>query len=86
MCDVTRILSEIEHGDPSGAEQLLPPVYQEPREITAAKLVHEKPGQTLPATAIVHEAYMRLVYQSTPRRFDGSRHFFAAAAEANTDR
>ena len=61
MADVTRILSEIENGDPSAAEQLLPLVYEELRKLAAQKLIHEKPGQTLQATALVHEAYLRLV-------------------------
>ena len=77
MSDVTRILSQIESGDPSAAEQLLPLVYDELRKLAAAKLSHEKPGQTLQATALVHEAYLRL---GGP--FANSRHFFAAAAEA----
>jgi RNA polymerase sigma factor (TIGR02999 family) len=87
MSDVTRILSAIETGDPSAAEQLLPLVYEELRKLAAAKLSHEKPGQTLQATALVHEAYLRLVVSPeretrTAQRFDGRRHFFAAAAEA----
>jgi RNA polymerase sigma factor (TIGR02999 family) len=82
MSDVTRILSQIESGDPSAAEQLLPLVYDELRKLAAAKLAHEKPGQTLQATALVHEAYLRLVDQSTSQRWDNRRHFFAAAAEA----
>ncbi len=82
MSDVTQILSQIESGDPSAAEQLLPLVYDELRKLAAAKLAHEKPGQTLQATALVHEAYLRLVDQTTPQQWDGSRHFFAAAAEA----
>src|SRR5213596_83632 len=61
MSDVSRILSQIEHGDPQAAEQLLPLVYRELRKLAAAKLAHEKPGQTLQATALVHEAYLRLV-------------------------
>ena len=82
MTDVTRILSQIESGDPSAAEQLLPLVYEELRKLAAAKLAHEKPGQTLQATALVHEAYVRLVDQATPAQWDNQRHFFAAAAEA----
>ena len=82
MPDVTQILSQIESGDPSAAEQLLPLVYEELRKLAAAKLAHEKPGQTLQATALVHEAYIRLVDQTTPQQWDSSRHFFAAAAEA----
>ena len=82
MTDVTRILPQIEQGDPSAAEQLLPLVYDELRKLAAAKLANEKPGQTLQATALVHEAYLRLVDQTTPQQWDSSRHFFAAAAEA----
>lgn len=82
MSDVTRILGEIESGDPKAAEQLLPLVYSELRKLAAAKLAHEKPGQTLQATALVHEAFMRLVDQTTPQRWDNSRHFFSAAAES----
>ena len=82
MSDVTRILSQIESGDPSAAEQLLPLVYDELRKLAAAKLAHEKPGQTLQATALVHEAYLRLVGQNHSQRWDGRGHFFAAAAEA----
>ena len=82
MSDVTRILSAIEQGDPSAAEQLLPLVYDELRQLAAQKLAHEQPGQTLQATALVHEAYLRLVGGETPQRWDGRGHFFAAAAEA----
>ena len=82
MNDVTRILSAIEQGDPSAVEQLLPLVYDELRKLAAAKLVQEKPGQTLQATALVHEAYLRLVGASEPRDWNGRGHFFAAAAEA----
>jgi RNA polymerase sigma factor (TIGR02999 family) len=82
MSDVTEILSQIESGDPKVAEQLLPRVYDELRKLAAAKLANEKPGQTLQATALVHEAYVRLVDRSAQQRWDGSRHFFAAAAEA----
>src|SRR5262245_44063984 len=82
MNDVTRILSAIEQGDPSAAEQLLPLVYEELRQLAAQKLAQEKPGQTLQATALVHEAYLRLVGGERPQRWDGRRHFFAAAAEA----
>ena len=82
MSDVTRMLSRIESGDPSAAEQLLPLVYEELRKLAAAKLAHEKPGQTLQATALVHDAYLRLVDQSTAQKWDNRRHFFAAAAEA----
>lgn len=82
MSDVTRILSALEQGEPSAAEQLLPLVYQELRRLAAAKLAHEKPGQTLQATALVHEAYLRLVDVQNPQQWQGRRHFFAAAAEA----
>lgn len=80
--DVTQILSEIEQGDPSAAELLLPLVYDELRKLAAAKMAHEKPGQTLQATALVHEAYVRLVDGDTPPHWNGRGHFFAAAAEA----
>src|SRR6266480_4326314 len=82
MSDVTRILSAIEQGDPSAAEQLLPLVYDELRQLAAQKLAHEQPGQTLQATALVHEAYLRLVDVDQARHWDSRRHFFAAAAEA----
>jgi RNA polymerase sigma factor (TIGR02999 family) len=82
MTDVTQILSQIEQGDPSAAEQLLPLVYDELRKLAAAKLAQEKPGQTLQATALVHEAYLRLVDVDKARHWDSRRHFFAAAAES----
>jgi len=82
MADVTQILSQIEQGDPDAAEQLLPLVYEELRRLAAAKMAQEKPGQTLSATALVHEAYLRLVQPDPPRRWENRRHFFAAAAEA----
>ena len=98
MSDVTRILSQIDAGDPSAAEQLLPLVYDELRKLAAARLAHESPGHTLQATALVHEAYLRLVgpergredlqtdVKSRPQpargTFDSRGHFFAAAAEA----
>ena len=82
MTDVTRILSAIEQGDPHAAEQLLPLVYDELRKLAAHKLAHEKPGQTLQATALVHEAYLRLVDADKAQHWDGRRHFLAAAAEA----
>ena len=78
MSEVTHILSAIAQGDPHAASQLLPLVYDELRLLAAQKLTHEWPGQTLDATALVHEAYLRLVGE---RQFAGSRHFFAAAAE-----
>ena len=82
MSDVTRILSQIDAGDPKAAEQLLPLVYDELRKLAAAKLAHEKPGQTLQATALVHDAYIRLVDQQLTQSWDSRGHFFAAAAEA----
>ena len=82
MSDVTQILLQIEQGDPSAAEHLLPIVYDELRKLAAAKLAQEQPGQTLQATALVHEAYVRLVDQSSPQQWDGRGHFFAAAAES----
>lgn len=82
MPDVTQILSRIESGDPRAAEQLLPSVYDELRKLAAAKLAHEKPGQTLQATALVHEAYLRLVDVEKAQHWDSRGHFFAAAAEA----
>jgi len=82
MNDVTRILSAIEQGDPQAADQLLPLVYEELRKLAAARLAQEKPGQTLQATALVHEAYLRLVGAENQQRWDGRGHFFAAAAEA----
>jgi RNA polymerase sigma factor (TIGR02999 family) len=82
MPDVTQILSAIEQGDPSAAEQLLPLVYDELRKLAAQKLAHEAPGQTLEATALVHEAYLRLVGTGEEPHWDNRRHFFAAAAEA----
>jgi len=82
MTDVTQILSQIEQGDPSAAEQLLPLVYEELRKLAAAKLANEKPGQTLQATALVHDAYIRLVDIERAQHWDSRGHFFAAAAEA----
>jgi RNA polymerase sigma factor (TIGR02999 family) len=82
MSDVTRILSQIESGDPSAAKQLLPLVYDELRKLAAAKLAQEKPGQTFQATALVHEAYVRLVGPGDVLKWDNRGHFFAAAAEA----
>jgi RNA polymerase sigma factor (TIGR02999 family) len=82
MVDVTQILSRIEDGDPSAAEQLLPLVYEELRKLAAAKLLHECPNQTLQATALVHEAYLRLVDTKKTQHWDSRGHFFAAAAEA----
>jgi RNA polymerase sigma factor (TIGR02999 family) len=82
MTDVTRILSAIERGDPKAAEELLPLVYRELRRLAAKRLAGEAPGQTLEATALVHEAYLRLVGEQDSRRWDSRGHFFAAAAEA----
>ncbi|WP_169980672.1 ECF-type sigma factor [Tautonia rosea] len=82
MSDVTRILSDIEHGDPQAAGRLLPLVYDELRKLAARKLTQEKPGQTLQATALVHEAYLRLVGDEDSACWDSRAHFFAAAAEA----
>jgi RNA polymerase sigma factor (TIGR02999 family) len=82
MSDVTNILSAIEQGDPHAAEQLLPLVYDELRKLAAARLAQEKPGQTLEATALVHEAYLRLLGNSAESYWDSRGHFFAAAAEA----
>jgi RNA polymerase sigma factor (TIGR02999 family) len=82
MSDVTRILSAIEHGEPHAAEQLMPLVYAELRKLAAQRLAQEKPGQTLQATALVHEAYLRLVGPADDPKWEGRGHFFAAAAEA----
>jgi RNA polymerase sigma factor (TIGR02999 family) len=82
MNEVTRILSAIEVGDPHAADQLLPLVYDELRKLAVQKLANEKPGQTLQATALVHEAYLRLVGRGAEQHWDSRRHFFAAAAEA----
>src|SRR5207249_629952 len=82
MTNVTHILSAIEQGDPHAAEQLLPLVYDELRKLAAEKLAQERPGQTLEATALVHEAYLRLVDVERAQHWDSRRHFFAAAAEA----
>jgi RNA polymerase sigma factor (TIGR02999 family) len=79
MADVTQLLSAIEAGDPQAAAELLPLVYEELRRLAAQRLAHEKPGQTLQATALVHEAYLRLVGD---QKFESRGHFFAAAAEA----
>jgi RNA polymerase sigma factor (TIGR02999 family) len=82
MSDVTHILSQIESGDPAAAEQLLPLVYNELRKLAAARLAQEKPGQTLQATALVHDAYLRLVDVDQAQQWNSRGHFFAAAAEA----
>src|SRR5262245_40902433 len=82
MSEVTRILQAIDQGDPQAAEQLLPLVYAELRQLAQQKMRHEKPGQTLQATALVHEAYLRLVDTQRVQRWDSRGHFFAAAAES----
>jgi RNA polymerase sigma factor (TIGR02999 family) len=82
MSDVTRLMSQIEQGDPHAAERLLPLVYDELRKLAAAKLVHEPSGQTLQGTALVHEAYLRLVGVQEQPHWNSRGHFFAAAAEA----
>ena len=82
MSQVTQILSAIEQGDHRASAELLPLVYDELRKLAAQKLAQEKPGQTLQATALVHEAYLRLVGDEADRRWDSRGHFFAAAAEA----
>ena len=83
--DVTRILDQVQQGDPKAAEELLPLVYDELRRLAAAKMAHEKPGQTLQATALVHEAWLRLVSPAQGEaepRWNNRRHFFCTAAEA----
>jgi RNA polymerase sigma factor (TIGR02999 family) len=82
MSNVTQILSSLERGDPTAAEQLLPLVYDELRRLAARNLARESPGHTLQATALVHEAYLRLVGTAPDRKWDGRTHFFAAAAQA----
>lgn len=82
MTDVSQILLQIEEGDPEAAEQLLPLVYEELRKLAAANLANEKPGQTLQATALVHDAYLRLVDVEKPQHWNSRGHFFAAAATA----
>ena len=82
MSEVTRILSAIDQGDPHAAEQLLPLVYDALRLLAAQKLAQEPPGQTLQATALVHDAYLRLVEVDKAQQWHSRRHFFAAAAEA----
>src|SRR5579871_1695388 len=82
MSDLTVVLSAIQQGDPSAAGQLLPLVYDELRVLAAQRLAHEQPGQTLQATALVHEAYLRLVGTEPIQQWDSRRHFFAAVAEA----
>jgi RNA polymerase sigma factor (TIGR02999 family) len=82
MNQVTRILSAIEHGEPEAAEELVPLVYEELRKLAADRLAHEKPGQTFQATALVHEAYLRLVDVEAAQHWNSRGHFFGAAAEA----
>ncbi len=82
MSDFTRILDAANQGDPRAAEELLPLVYEELRRLAAAKMARERPGQTLQPTALVHEAWLRLVGQETPGQFSSRAHFFGAAAEA----
>jgi RNA polymerase sigma factor (TIGR02999 family) len=82
MSDVTRILSALEQGDPQASEQLLPLVYEELRRLAAARMTQERPGHTLDATALVHEAYLHLVDGEPDRKWRGRAHFFAAAADA----
>src|SRR5260370_10080556 len=82
MADVTQILDAMDRGDPHAAAQLLPLVYDELRKLAAEKMVQEKPGQTLQATALVHEAYLRLVDSQKAQQWNSRGHFFAAAAEA----
>jgi RNA polymerase sigma factor (TIGR02999 family) len=82
MTEVTRILSQIEHGDPHAADELLPLVYEELRQLAASRLAHETPNQTLQATALVHEVYIRLVDSKRAQHWNSRGHFFAAAAEA----
>jgi RNA polymerase sigma factor (TIGR02999 family) len=82
MADVTQLLIALEQGDPKAAQELLPLVYDELRRLAAQRLAREAPGQTLEATALVHEAYLRLVGQDAAQPWDGRSHFFAAAAEA----
>src|SRR5436309_6142273 len=84
MSDVTQILDAIEQGDPQAAEQLLPLIYTELRKLATQKLIHEKPGQTLEATALVHEAYLRLVDVARVQHWNSRRHFFAARSEEHT--
>jgi RNA polymerase sigma factor (TIGR02999 family) len=81
LSDVTRILESIEHGDPKAADKLLPLVYEELRKLAAARMANEPPNQTLQPTALMHEAWLRLVGNSNPN-FSGRAHFFGAAAEA----
>src|SRR5947208_3986828 len=82
MSEVTRILSALEQGDPHAAEQLLPLVYEELRKLATQKMAQEAPGQTLQPTALVHEAYLRLVDRDQAQHWNSRGHFFAAAAEA----
>ena len=83
MSDVTRILSDIEQGDPAAAEQLLPLVYEELRKLAAAKMAQENPGQTLQATALIHEAYIRLVDVDKARHWNSRGHFFGGGSRSH---
>src|SRR6202030_3801935 len=82
MSEISRLLESIDLGDPQAASKLLPLVYDELRRLARAKMAHEKPGQTLGATGLVHEAYLRLVGNDADKQWDNRGHFFAAAAEA----
>src|SRR5579862_7614946 len=82
MSEITRILSEVEQGEPDAAEKLLPLIYSELRELAAQKLANDKAGEAIQATSLVHEAYLRLVDVSQAQQWNGRGHFFAAAAEA----
>ena len=82
MTDVTRILNQLQHGDPTASDKLLPLIYEELRVLARQRLSNEKPGQTLQATDLVHEAYLRLVGKDNDQSWDNRGHFFAAAAEA----
>lgn len=82
MSNVTKLISQIENGDPVACDRLLPMVYDELRRLAASRLANESPGQTLQATALVHEAYLRLVGNNEPQHWNGRGHFFGAAAEA----
>src|ERR1700683_288365 len=82
MSEATQLMNAMDNGDPNAARQLLPLIYEELRRLAAQRLAEEKPGHTLQPTALVHEAYLRLVGAPHPQQFDGRGHFFAAAAEA----
>jgi RNA polymerase sigma factor (TIGR02999 family) len=82
MTAITRILSDIQRGDPAAAGELLPLIYQELRQLASSKMARERPGHTIQATALVHEAFLRLTDVEQPQDWNGRAHFFAAAAEA----